>query len=93
VAFDREVIEFRQHRARIEQVKGFLMVVCAMDEDAAFALLQWYSQVHNVKLWVIAERVAARLPLVRLDGEWPCAPQFIERMLLDACADGATDSA
>jgi hypothetical protein len=43
----------------IEQTKGMLMMVYGISADAAFKLLQWRSQETNVKLRVIAERIAA----------------------------------
>jgi PAS domain S-box-containing protein len=43
--------------AAIEQAKGALMIVYGIDAEAAFQLLCWYSQNHNVKL----ARLAAHL--------------------------------
>lgn len=51
------VADFTENRATIEQAKGMLMVVYAIDADAAFQLLRWQSQHHNVKLRRVAERV------------------------------------
>ncbi|NHA67749.1 PAS and ANTAR domain-containing protein [Phycicoccus flavus] len=45
-------------RAAIEQVKGALMFEYGLDADAAFGLLSRYSQRGNVKLAVVARRVA-----------------------------------
>jgi hypothetical protein len=44
-------------RAPIEQTKGMLMFVYGIDADAAFNLLRWQSQQHNVKLRLIAELI------------------------------------
>ena len=52
-----EVAKITERRAVIEQVKGMLMVIYGIDEDAAFDLLKWLSQENNVKLRVLAEQV------------------------------------
>ncbi|MET0474064.1 MAG: ANTAR domain-containing protein [Mycobacterium sp.] len=44
-------------RALIEQTKGMLMFVYGIDADAAFDVLRWQSQQHNVKLRLIAEQI------------------------------------
>ena len=48
-------------RAAIEQVKGALMYAYGIDADAAFALLVQLSQARNVKVVLLAARVAALL--------------------------------
>ena len=58
-ALDAEVEEFRLHRATIEQAKGVLMQLLSIDADQAFAVLSRYSQTHNVKLRVLAERLTS----------------------------------
>ncbi|KWX65509.1 PAS and ANTAR domain-containing protein [Mycobacterium sp. NAZ190054] len=49
--------EITEHRAVIEQVKGMLMLIYRVDDDAAFELLRWRSQETNVKLRVLAEQL------------------------------------
>lgn len=51
------VTEIVERRAVIERAKGMLMVVYGIDADAAFQLLRWQSQHHNVKLRLIAEQI------------------------------------
>ena len=51
------VRDIAEKRSVIEQAKGMLMVVYGADVDAAFDLLRWQSQHHNVKLRVVAEQV------------------------------------
>jgi PAS domain S-box-containing protein len=51
------VAEFADHRSAIEQVKGILMFVYRIDEEAAFQLLRWRSQESNIKLRVLAEQL------------------------------------
>ncbi|OBG36325.1 antitermination regulator [Mycobacterium alsense] len=51
--------EINENRAGIEQAKGMLMLIYQIDEHAAFGLLRWLSQEANVKLRLLAERIAA----------------------------------
>lgn len=57
-AVDEAVAEFTSHRSVIEQAKGMVMFVYGIDANAAFHLLRWQSQQHNVKLRVVAEQIA-----------------------------------
>jgi len=50
-----------EQRAVIEQAKGMLMFIYGIDADAAFGLLRYQSQTHNIKLRVIAEQIAKDL--------------------------------
>ncbi len=52
-----EVALFRESRSAIEQAKGILMQLLAVDADCAFAVLSRYSQHHNIKVRVLAERL------------------------------------
>lgn len=58
----RAVAGVVEHRAVIEQAKGALMLGFGIDDAAAFALLRGYSSRANVKLAVVAERIASGLP-------------------------------
>jgi PAS domain S-box-containing protein len=49
--------EITENRAVIEQVKGMLMLIYRVDDDAAFELLRWRSQESNVKLRALAEQL------------------------------------
>jgi hypothetical protein len=51
-----------EHREVIEQAKGMLMITYDLDAGAAFQLLKWRSQEHNVKLNVVAQLLVAELP-------------------------------
>ena len=51
------VAEIAESRAVIDQAKGILMFVYGIDADAAFGLIRWQSQEHNVKLRRIAEAI------------------------------------
>jgi ANTAR domain/PAS fold len=53
------VTRIAEDRAAIEQAKGMLMLIYAIDELAAFQLLKWRSQETNVKLRILAEQIAA----------------------------------
>ncbi len=50
-----------EHRAVIEQAKGILMAGYGLTPDAAFALLMSTSQATNLKVHLIAARLASRL--------------------------------
>jgi PAS domain S-box-containing protein len=50
------------HREVIDQAKGMLMVIYQLSADAAFAVLKWRSQEHNIKLSTVAERLVSELP-------------------------------
>jgi len=52
------VADISENRAVIEQAKGMVMFVYGIDANAAFHLLRWQSQQHNVKLRVVAEQIA-----------------------------------
>ena len=54
---DAAIAEIAEHRAGIEQAKGMLMLAYGIDADAAFSLLRWQSQQHNVKLRLLAEQI------------------------------------
>jgi hypothetical protein len=56
---DAAVAEITEHRASIEQAKGMLMLAYGIDADAAFGLLRWQSQQHNVKLRLLADQIVA----------------------------------
>jgi hypothetical protein len=58
------VTRITEDRAGIEQAKGMLMLIYAIDELAAFQLLKWRSQETNVKLRQLAEQVAADFVLL-----------------------------
>lgn len=52
------VAKIAEHRAVIEQAKGMLMLVYGLGADAAFDVMRWKSQQHNVKLRLLAEQIA-----------------------------------
>ena len=51
------VNDFKTHRAVIEQAKGVLVQVCAIDPDTAFAALVRLSKQSNVRVRVVSERL------------------------------------
>jgi PAS domain S-box-containing protein len=53
-AATRSIREAARHRAGIEQAKGMLMAVCALDEEGAFARLRRASNLANVPLRDVA---------------------------------------
>jgi PAS domain S-box-containing protein len=50
------------HREIIDQAKGMLMAIYQLDADAAFEVLKWRSQEHNIKLSTVAEKLVSELP-------------------------------
>lgn len=50
-----------EHRGVIDQAKGMLMLVHGISADAAFGMLQKASCETNTKLYLLAERLVARL--------------------------------
>ena len=59
--FGSAITEVIEHRAIIEQAKGMLMFVYGIDADGAFEVLRGLSQQHNVKVRLLAERIAGDL--------------------------------
>ena len=54
---DAAITEITARRAGIEQAKGMLMLAYGIDAEAAFGLLRWQSQQHNIKLRLLAEQI------------------------------------
>lgn len=52
-----EIEKITASRAAIEQAKGMLRVIYGIEDDAAFELLRWRSQLANVKLRQLAEQI------------------------------------
>jgi PAS domain S-box-containing protein len=52
-----ELAKITENRAVIEQAKGMLMVIYAIDDDTAFELLRWRSQETHVKLRLLAQQI------------------------------------
>jgi PAS domain S-box-containing protein len=77
------VAEISQNRAVIEQVKGMLMLIYGIDEDAAFDLLKWRSQEANVKLRLLAAQIAADFLAVGC-GDTPAPRATYDQLLLTA---------
>jgi PAS domain S-box-containing protein len=50
------------HREIIDQAKGMLMAIYQLSADAAFEVLKWRSQEHNIKLATVAQRLVSELP-------------------------------
>ncbi|AKS36234.1 PAS and ANTAR domain-containing protein [Mycolicibacterium goodii] len=88
-AITAEVAKITERRAVIEQVKGMLMLIYGIDENAAFDLLKWLSQENNVKLRVLAEQAAN--DFTTLGDAGVLARSKFDRLLLTA-ARRAVDS-
>jgi hypothetical protein len=77
------VTRITEDRAGIEQAKGMLMLIYAIDELAAFQLLKWRSQETNVKLRILAEQIAA--DFISLSGTETLPPRSaFDNLLLTA---------
>lgn len=71
---DAAIAEITENRATIEQAKGMLMLAYGIDADAAFALLRWQSQEHNVKVRLLAQQLSHDfLALARVENTPPRA--------------------
>jgi hypothetical protein len=57
VAVTAAVEDFKTHRAVIEQAKGVLMQLCAINADEAFLALVQFSKQSNVRVRVLSERL------------------------------------
>jgi ANTAR domain len=79
--FSPAVAEVIQNRAIIEQAKGMLMFVYGIDADGAFDLLRWLSQQNNVKLRLLAERIAQDLTTAAQERPPVNRPAFDELIL------------
>jgi PAS domain S-box-containing protein len=62
------------HREIIEQAKGMLMMAYQVSAEAAFGILKWRSQEHNVKLATIAQMIVDDFPALLSDDTAVRAP-------------------
>ncbi|ANI42679.1 PAS and ANTAR domain-containing protein [Mycolicibacterium vaccae] len=79
----RALAEITENRAVIEQVKGMLMLIYRVDDDAAFELLRWRSQETNVKLRVLAEQLLSDYRMLVYEEALPPRATF-DHLLLTA---------
>ena len=75
--------EITENRAVIEQVKGMLMLIYRVDDEAAFELLRWRSQETNVKLRLLADQLLADYTTLSYDETLPPRATF-DHLLLTA---------
>jgi PAS domain S-box-containing protein len=54
---DDAIADFMEHRAVIEQAKGFLMMAYGVSAERAFDILVWRSQTTNTKLRKLAQQI------------------------------------
>ena len=74
------------HREIIDQAKGMLMATYQLSADAAFAVLKWRSQEHNIKLSTVAEKLVSELPeLLKVE---PATRRPIDHYLLTLTPPG-----
>lgn len=79
------VAKIVENRTIIDQAKGMLMFDYSIDAEAAFELLRWQSQYHNVKIRHLAEQIAK--DLAELHQTNPLAQQLTyDRLILTAHA-------
>jgi hypothetical protein len=88
------VLAAHEHGATIHQAQGAIMALYGLGESAALSLLRWYSQNHNVKIAVLAQRVVAQFDTHTA----PITREGMDRILFDqatakAFVQGPTDSA
>jgi hypothetical protein len=76
-----DVHEYVERRALIEQAKGLLMFVYGFDADDAFEVLRTQSQVHNIKLRLIAEQVVKDLVELARDTKGPARRRAFDAVM------------
>lgn len=77
------IAEIAESRGAIEQAKGMLMLVYRIGAESAFELLKWRSQETNVKLRVLAERIATDFLALEYNDTLPPRSDY-DRLLLTA---------
>jgi hypothetical protein len=88
------VVAAHEHSATIHQAQGAIMALYGLTESAALSLLRWYSQNHNIKIAVLAQRVVAQFDTHKT----PITREGMDRILFDqatakARINGQTNSA
>lgn len=81
----RSAFESLEQRAVIEQAKGILMLVYGIDEQAAFAMLRWWSRNRNTKVRDLAQRLVTTVTegqIVQVD-----AKTSVDALLHDITTD------
>ena len=76
------VLAAHAHGATIHHAQGAIMALYGLGADAALSLLRWYSQNHNIKIAVLAERVVAQFDAHTT----PITRQGMDRILFDQAA-------
>lgn len=86
-AADAAVEASASGRATIEQAKGVLMLGYGLHEDAAFAMLRWWSRNRNLKVREIAERLLT----VAREGTFshPGLRRLLDTLIHDLTHEGA----
>jgi hypothetical protein len=73
------VLAAHEHSAAIHQAQGAIMALYGLSDSAAISLLRWYSQNHNVKIAVLAQRVVAQFEVHTA----PVTRQSMDKILFD----------
>jgi hypothetical protein len=81
-AITARVAAIAERRGAIDLSKGMLMVVYGIDEDAAFNVLRSLSQVHNMKLGLLARQIVK--DFCALGGISSVSRSQFDRLLLTA---------
>jgi hypothetical protein len=79
------VVAAHEHGATIHQAQGAIMAIYGLGDSAALSLLRWYSQNHNVKMAVLAQRVVAQFDAHTT----PITRQRMDKILFDQATAGA----
>lgn len=92
------VVAAHEHSATIHQAQGAIMVLYGLGDSAALSLLRWYSQNHNIKIAVLAERVVAQFearttPITRAGMDRILFDQATARACLPEPALGSVETA
>jgi hypothetical protein len=75
------VAEISERRGVIDQVKGMLMLIYRIDDQHAFELLRWRSQLANTKLRALAHQLREDIAMIDYDETLPTRSVFDQLLL------------
>lgn len=79
---DNKVAQIAKQRTIIDEVKGMLMLIYRIDDQQAFDLLRWRSQVTNTKVRALAENIRDHFLALDYGDTLPTRARFDRALLL-----------